>query len=196
MLVKEYEVVNQVLFQGNKSLKDPDLKRFISLKPNEPFNSAKLSADVNVIREAYKTVGRNDIAVTIQTINLGKGRVNVVFNIVEGRRTKISNITFKGNHAFGSSRLRDVISTKPSGILSLLLRGDVYSEERLAADEEALRRFTITVVMQIFALFPLKQFLMKRVMLMKLISFSMKVCAIKLVMFRLKVISMGLMFNL
>ncbi|CDO46632.1 outer membrane protein assembly factor BamA [Bartonella henselae] len=141
VLVKEYEVVNQVLFQGNKSLKDPDLKRFISLKPNEPFNSAKLSADVNVIREAYKTVGRNDIAVTIQTINLGKGRVNVVFNIVEGRRTKISNITFKGNHAFGSSRLRDVISTKPSGILSLLLRGDVYSEERLAADEEALRRF-------------------------------------------------------
>ncbi|WP_019220378.1 outer membrane protein assembly factor BamA [Bartonella senegalensis] len=141
VFVKEYEVVNQVLFQGNKSLKDPDLKRFISLKPNEPFNSAKLSADVNVIREAYKTVGRNNIAVSVQTINLGKGRVNVVFNIAEGRRTKISDITFKGNHAFASRRLRDVISTKPSGILSLLLRGDVYSEERLAADEEALRRF-------------------------------------------------------
>ncbi|KEC55566.1 outer membrane protein assembly factor BamA [Bartonella koehlerae] len=141
VLVKEYEVVNQVLFQGNKSLKDPDLKRFISLKPNEPFNSAKLSADTNMIREAYKTVGRNDIVVTVQTINLGKGRVNVVFNIVEGRKTKISNITFKGNHAFESRRLRDVISTKPSGLLSLLLRGDVYSEERLAADEEALRRF-------------------------------------------------------
>ncbi|GAA5108845.1 outer membrane protein assembly factor BamA [Bartonella jaculi] len=141
VFVKEYEVVNQVLFQGNKTLKDPDLKRFISLKPNEPFNSAKLSADVNVIREAYKTVGRNNVAVTVQTINLGRGRVNVVFNVVEGRKTKISAITFKGNHAFGSRRLRDVISTKPSGILSLLLRGDVYSEERLAADEEALRRF-------------------------------------------------------
>ncbi|SPU28093.1 Outer membrane protein omp85 precursor [Candidatus Bartonella washoeensis] len=141
VFVKEYEVVNQVLFQGNKSLKDPDLKRFISLKPNEPFNSAKLSADVNVIREAYKTVGRNNVAVKVQTINLGKGRVNVVFNVVEGRKTKISNITFKGNNAFGSRRLRDVISTKPSGILSFLLRGDVYTEERLAADEEALRRF-------------------------------------------------------
>ncbi|EJF75026.1 outer membrane protein assembly factor BamA [Bartonella alsatica] len=141
VFVKEYEVVNQVLFQGNKSLKDPDLKRFISLKPNEPFNSAKLSADVNTIREAYKTVGRNNIAVTVQTINLGKGRVNVVFNVVEGRKTKISEIIFKGNHAFASRRLRDVISTKSSGMFSLLLGGDVYSEERLAADEEALRRF-------------------------------------------------------
>ncbi|WP_332066186.1 outer membrane protein assembly factor BamA [Bartonella sp. CB189] len=141
VFVKEYEVVNQVLFQGNKSFKDPDLKRFISLKPNQPFNSAKLSSDINVIREAYKTVGRNDVTITVQTINLGKGRVNVVFNIVEGRKTKISNIVFKGNSAFGSRRLRDVISTKPSGIFALLMRGDVYSEERLAADEEALRRF-------------------------------------------------------
>ncbi len=141
VFVKEYEVVNQVLFQGNKSFKDPDLKRFISLKPNEPFNSAKLSADMNTIREAYKTVGRNNVAVTVQTINLGKGRVNVVFNVVEGRKTKINDIIFKGNHAFGSRRLRDVISTKPSGVFSLLLGGDVYSEERLAADEEALRRF-------------------------------------------------------
>ncbi|VEJ45060.1 outer membrane protein assembly factor BamA [Bartonella vinsonii] len=141
VFVKEYEVVNQVLFQGNKSLKDPDLKRFISLKPNEPFNSAKLSADINTIREAYKTVGRNNIAVKVQTINLGKGRVNVVFNVSEGRKTKIGDIVFKGNHAFGSRRLRDVISTKSSGMFSLLLGGDVYSEERLAADEEALRRF-------------------------------------------------------
>ncbi|MCZ2158456.1 outer membrane protein assembly factor BamA [Bartonella sp. 220] len=141
VFVKEYEVVNQVLFQGNKSLKDPDLKRFISLKSNEPFNSAKLSADINTIREAYKTVGRNNITVKAQTINLGKGRVNIVFNVSEGRKTKIRNIVFKGNHAFGSRRLRDVISTKSSGMFSLLLGGDVYSEERLAADEEALRRF-------------------------------------------------------
>ncbi|MBX4336262.1 outer membrane protein assembly factor BamA [Bartonella raoultii] len=141
VLVKEYEVVNQVLFQGNKSIKDPDFKRVISLKPNEPFNSSKLSADIKMIREAYKTLGRNNVTVTVQTINLGKGRVNVVFNIAEGRKTKISSVTFKGNNAFGSRRLRDVISTKPSGIFSLLLGGDVYSEERLAADEEALRRF-------------------------------------------------------
>ncbi|WP_336294400.1 outer membrane protein assembly factor BamA [Bartonella sp. CB169] len=141
VFVKEYEVVNQVLFKGNKSIKDTDLKRFISLKANEPFNSAKLSADVKTIREAYKTVGRNNIVVTVRTINLGKGRVNVVFNVVEGQKTKISNIIFKGNHAFGSHRLRDVISTKPSGLSTLLLGGDIYSKERLAADEESLRRF-------------------------------------------------------
>ncbi|OPB31510.1 outer membrane protein assembly factor BamA [Bartonella sp. AR 15-3] len=139
--VKEYETVNQVLFQGNKTFKDPDLKRFITLKQNEAFSSDKLSADIKVIREAYRTVGRNNVSVTVQTINLGEGRVNVVFNIVEGQRTKIADITFQGNKTFGVRRLRDVILTKPSGIFSLLLKGDVYTEDRLAADEEALRRF-------------------------------------------------------
>ena len=34
-----------------------------------------------------------------------------------------------------------MISTKQSTILSFLLRDDVYDEQRLRADEEALRRF-------------------------------------------------------
>ncbi|MCZ2328363.1 outer membrane protein assembly factor BamA [Bartonella sp. F02] len=139
--VKEYEIVNKILFQGNKSLKDHDFKRFISLKPNEPFSSAKLSSDIKTIREVYKSLGRNNVSVTIKTVNLGRGRVNVVFNITEGRKAKISDITFVGNNAFGSRRLRDVISTKPSGLVTLLMSGDVYSKERLAADEEALRHF-------------------------------------------------------
>ncbi|EJF88633.1 outer membrane protein assembly factor BamA [Bartonella tamiae] len=139
--VKEYEVVNQILFQGNKKVKDPDLERVISLKPREAFDPVKLASDEQTIREAYRYVGRNDTAVTAQTIDLGQGRVNVVFKIDEGQKTKIDDITFEGNEAFGDRRLRDIIATKRSGILSWLTRGDVYSEDRLAADEEALRRF-------------------------------------------------------
>ena len=139
--VKEYEVVNQVLFQGNKKIKDPDLQRVISLKSREAFDPAKLSADEQTIRDAYRYVGRNDTSVTAQTVDLGQGRVNVVFKITEGKKTKIDDITFEGNKAFGNRRLRDVIATKRSNFLSWLTRGDVYSEDRLAADEEALRRF-------------------------------------------------------
>ncbi len=74
-------------------------------------------------------------------IDLGENRVNVVFNVVEGDRTKIATINFVGNEAFGDRRLSDVISTKRSSILSFLLRDDIYDQARLQADEEALRRF-------------------------------------------------------
>ncbi|KXF77366.1 outer membrane protein assembly factor BamA [Paramesorhizobium deserti] len=139
--VSEYSVVNQVLFQGNKKIKDPDLARAVQLKARESFDPAKLEADKQAVQEAYRRIGRSDAIVNARTIDLGEGRVNVVFEINEGGRTKISAINFVGNQAFGDRRLRDVISTKRTNPLSWLTRGDIYDEDKLRADEEALRRF-------------------------------------------------------
>lgn len=139
--VDEHSIVNQVLFQGNKKIKDAQLSQAVQLKPRSAFSTAAMEADADAIRQAYSRIGRDDATVTTQVMELGEGRVNVVFEIAEGDRTKIARIDFNGNNAFGDRRLADVISTKRSTILSFLLRDDVYDENRLRADEEALRRF-------------------------------------------------------
>ena len=139
--VSELQVVNQVLFQGNKKIKDAQLSGMVQLKPRGTFSNATMEADADAIREAYRRIGRNDATVNARVVDLGENRVNVVFEINEGERTKIAAINFVGNHAFSSRRLADVISTKKSTILSFLMRDDIYDEQRLRADEEALRRF-------------------------------------------------------
>ncbi|TIX56654.1 MAG: outer membrane protein assembly factor BamA [Mesorhizobium sp.] len=139
--VSEYQVVNQVLFQGNKKLKDNALATAVQLKPRGTFSQQALDADVEAVKAAYRRIGRDDAAVTTQIMDLGDHRVNVVFNINEGGRTQIAAINFVGNSAYSSRRLSDVISTKRSTILSFVLRDDVYDEDKLRADEELLRRF-------------------------------------------------------
>ncbi|TPI81927.1 outer membrane protein assembly factor BamA [Mesorhizobium sp. B2-8-9] len=139
--VSEYKVVNQVLFQGNKKIKDNALQLGIQLKPRATFSQQALDADVEAIKTAYKRIGRDDAAVTTQVMDLGDNRVNVVFNINEGGRTQIAAINFVGNHAYSSRRLSDVINTKRSSWLSFVLRDDVYDEDKLRADQELLRRF-------------------------------------------------------
>ncbi|KAB2669515.1 outer membrane protein assembly factor BamA [Ochrobactrum sp. LMG 5442] len=139
--VTERSVVNNVLFQGNKKIKDPDLARAVQLKARSPYDAATMEADVEAIKGAYAHIGRSDATVNARTVDLGQGRVNVVYEINEGSRTKIANVDFVGNQAFSSRRLRDVISTKRSNPLSWLTRNDVYDEGRLQADEETLRRF-------------------------------------------------------
>jgi len=139
--VSERSVVNNVLFQGNKKIKDPDLTRAVQLKPRSPYDAATMEADVEAIKGAYAHIGRSDATVNARTVDLGQGRVNVVYEINEGSRTKIANVDFVGNQAFSARRLRDVISTKRSNPLSWLTRNDVYDEGRLQADEETLRRF-------------------------------------------------------
>jgi outer membrane protein insertion porin family len=139
--VQEYQIVNQVLFQGNDKIKDANLATAVQLKPRGTFSQSTLDADVEAVRQAYRQIGRDDATVSGRTIDLGENRVNVVFEINEGDRTKITEINFIGNNAYGDRRLRDLISTKRSNFLSFLFRDDVYDEQRLRADEETLRRF-------------------------------------------------------
>jgi len=139
--VEEYATVNQVLFQGNRRLDDDRLRNVVELTPRSRFEQAILDADVEAIVEAYSRTGRSDVTVNASVVDLGENRVNVIFQILEGDRTKIARINFTGNNAFGDRRLQAVISTKASNPLSWLTRNDVYDDQRLAADEEALRRF-------------------------------------------------------
>lgn len=139
--VDEYAIVNQVIFQGNKKIKDANLASAVQLKPRGSFSQLALDSDIETVKAAYARIGREDVIVNARTIELGGNRVNVVFEIQEGDRTKIATINFVGNNAFGDRRLRDVIATKQSNFLSFLFRNDVYDEDKLRADEEQLRRF-------------------------------------------------------
>ncbi|MBQ9351606.1 outer membrane protein assembly factor BamA [Phyllobacterium sp.] len=139
--VSEHQIVNQVIFQGNKKIKDTQLAQAVKLKPRSPFDQQTLDADTEAVRAAYHNTGRNDATVSSRLMNLDGGRVNVVFDINEGDRTKIANIVFVGNRAFNTRRLRDLMTTRRSNFLSWLTRNDVYSEERMRADEEILQRF-------------------------------------------------------
>src|SRR5690606_32479834 len=109
--VSEYQVVNQVLFQGNKKIKDAQLTGTVQLKPRGTFSPDQMEADADAIRQAYSRIGRDDATVSARTMDLGDNRVNVVFEINEGGRTKIKAVNFVGNEAFGDGRLSDVVAT-------------------------------------------------------------------------------------
>ena len=139
--VNENQLINAVVINGNRKIKDDKLEAVIRSRAQGPFSETTIEADKQAIRDAYAAIGRSDATVTTQTYPLGNGRVNLAFVVDEGDRTKISQINFVGNEAYGNSRLRSVILTKKSNFLSFLTRKDVYSEDKLRADEEALRQF-------------------------------------------------------
>jgi outer membrane protein insertion porin family len=70
--------------------------------------------------------------------------VDVAFVIAEGGRTGVGSIQFVGNKAFTAQRLTGVIQTRKTNWLSWLSKKDVYSEEKLQADQELLRRFYLS----------------------------------------------------
>ncbi len=139
--VRENEVVNRVVFEGNKKIKADVLQGEIRSKARGPFSKAALDADIARVKEIYQRSGRGNAEVTARTVQLENGRVDIVFTVVEGAKTGVKQIEFVGNNAYSDGRLRDQMSTTESNFLSWLKTSDVYDPDRVAADLEQVRRY-------------------------------------------------------
>ncbi len=139
--VNENQVINRVAFEGNSKVKDAVLSAEVQSKSRGPFNPAVVQADAQRIQDIYRRSGRYQATVEPKTISQPNGRVDLVFEINEGEKTKIQAIEFEGNNAFSDSRLRDQMTTTESNWLSWLKTSDVYDPDRVNADLELLRKF-------------------------------------------------------
>src|SRR6478735_3507328 len=139
--VTENPVINRIAFEGNKKVKDEQLKTEIQSKERGTLSRPVVQADTARLVEVYRRSGRFDIRVEPKIIELANNRVDLVFEITEGAKTGVRQINFVGNRAYSSYRLKDIIKTSTTGLLAFLQTGDIYDPDRVEADRELLRRF-------------------------------------------------------
>ncbi|MDE0240140.1 MAG: outer membrane protein assembly factor BamA [bacterium] len=138
--VVENPIINRIAFEGNLRLDAEDLEAEIQLRPRTVFTLTKVQADVARITEIYRRVGRFNAVVELKVIQQDQNRVDLIFEISEGEQTIIREIVFIGNEAFSDGTLRDVILTVESAWYRFLTVDDTYDPDRLAFDQELLRR--------------------------------------------------------
>ena len=139
--VAENPVINRVAFEGNKKAKDEQLQAETQSKPRGTLSRPTVQADVQRIIEIYHRSGRFDVSVNPKIIELPNNRVDLVFEIREGDKTGIKELVFVGAKAFSHGRLKDVVKTSASNLLSFLQTTDIYDADRIEADRDLLRRF-------------------------------------------------------
>jgi outer membrane protein insertion porin family len=141
LTVVENPVINRIAFEGNKKVKDEQLKSEIQSRERGTLSRPVVQADVARMVDVYRRSGRFDIRIEPKIIELPNNRVDLVFEISEGEKTGVKLIEFIGNRAYSAYRLKDVIKTSETGILAFLQTGNIYDPDRVEADRELLRRF-------------------------------------------------------
>jgi outer membrane protein insertion porin family len=139
--VVENLTINRVAFEGNKKVKTEVLTGEVQTKARGALSRPMVQADVQRIVEVYRRQGYFNVRVDPKIIDQPNNRVDLVFEITEEQKTTVRKINFVGNKAFSDYKLLDVITTIRSNWLSWLSNRDVYDPERVAADQELLRRF-------------------------------------------------------
>lgn len=139
--VTEYPFVNVINFEGNKRLKDEELAGIIKSQTSRVYSPSTAESDAAAITEIYRLRGRLAATVEPKIIRRSGGRVDLVFEITEGRVVEIESLSFVGNKDFSDRRLRQVLETKQAGLLRNLIQRDTYVAERLELDKQLLATF-------------------------------------------------------
>lgn len=142
--VKENPVVNRIILEGNKRIKNDKIEPEIKLAPRQIYSRAKVRADVARIIELYKRQGRFAATVEPKMVQLDQNRVDIVFEINEGPKSKVRQINILGNNVFSDGKLLGEMVTKQSRWYRIFSSGTSYDPDRLAFDQYKLRQFYLT----------------------------------------------------
>jgi outer membrane protein insertion porin family len=139
--VLEYPTVNRITIEGNQRLDDDNLLTLLQTAPRRTYSPSVAEQDAAAIAEAYRTSGRLTATVTPRIIRRPENRVDVVFEVAEGRVIETERLSFVGNRAYSDRRLRRVLESTQAGLFRQIIRRDTFIAERIALDRQLLTDF-------------------------------------------------------
>lgn len=142
--IKENPVINRIVLEGNKHLKEDKINPEIKLAPRQIFTRSKVRADVARIIELYKRQGRFAATVEPKMVRLDQNRVDIVFEINEGPKSKVRQINIIGNDHFNEKEIEAAMVTKTARPLHIFRSSTSYDPDKLAYDQQKLRQFYLT----------------------------------------------------
>ena len=145
--VRENPVINRIVLEGNK--------RHQGRQDPCPRSSSRRGRSSPAPRSAPTSTGSSSCTsaraaspprVEPKIVQLDQNRVDLVFEINEGDKSKVRAINIIGNEQFGDGRLRKEMFTKRSRrpARAVSSPNDSYDPDRLAADQQKLRAFYLT----------------------------------------------------
>jgi hypothetical protein len=103
--VRENPVINRIVFEGNKRIKEDKLFRELKLAPRQVLTRSNVRTDVARILDLYRRQGRFAARIEPKMVALDLNRVDIIFEISEGRKFKGRQINFIDKEAFASGEV-------------------------------------------------------------------------------------------
>ncbi len=139
--VVEYPIINKIVIEGNRRVKDERLIEVVSSQVRHVYKPSQAEADAFAIGEVYRIAGRLAASVDPKIIRRSDNRVDLVFEVVEGKVVEVERISFVGNKAYSDNRLRRLLRSKQANFLRAFVQSDTFVAERLELDKSLLQDF-------------------------------------------------------
>ena len=135
--VKERPMVRKIEYRGNKKLKDKALAGITGLKVGSPFQVAANRESARRMEARYHEKGYSFAQVKLLKGGSRDDR-DVIFDIYEGPKVRVTKVSFTGNEFVGDGVLKNKIATKTAWFH---LIGGRYDPAKIPDDMAALKQY-------------------------------------------------------
>jgi outer membrane protein insertion porin family len=134
--VRELPVLREVQFLGMTKLKLKDVEQSTNLKKGAPADPVKTAMATHQIERMYADKGYS--WAKVELLEGGKpGDTRAVFQVYEGPKCVVSDISFVGNTFVSANVLRTKITSRPP----ILGVGGLYHRDEIETDAQKLREY-------------------------------------------------------
>lgn len=138
--VSAAELLGGVGFRGNHEFTENELSEETKLVGGHVLSDKNLSAARANIIKTYQEARYPDTEVKWQKIKTARPEfVDLLFDVKEGPRVNMTDISFVGNKYFDSKQLRTIMKTKEKGLFTWITKSGRIDREQLEDDLAALK---------------------------------------------------------
>jgi outer membrane protein insertion porin family len=140
--VDENPIIQTVFIEGVKTKKIKNaIIDILSLKDRSSYNITLLKQDKIAIINLLKERGYYFSNITTSIVNLDDKKINLIYNIDIGNKSKISKISFIGNTNIKDKTLRNIIVSEEYKFWKLISGKKFLNEKLLNFDTQLLKNF-------------------------------------------------------
>jgi len=138
IVVDERKLLEKISFEGNRALSSRHLSKELNIDKIETIDEEQLQRIADAIKKLYKDEHFHGVEVDYKVVKdkdrPDKGRV--IFSIIEGKKSKIKRVYFRGNKKIPDRKLRTVIYTREDWLLGIMDDSGKYDEEAFEVDKK------------------------------------------------------------
>ncbi len=138
LTIDENRLVENIYINGNVRIDDELIIENLSAKKNTFLNRDKIKNDIDLIKNIYFSKGFNNVNVVVSSEKFSKDRVNLIYNINEGKISKIKRIKFIGNDTYSDKYLSSLINSRSLSFYNLFTSGSNLNTDNFYFDVNKL----------------------------------------------------------
>lgn len=140
-IVTEKPSIGRIVFEGNKKVKDDDLRSELGIKIYSILDHNEIKQSINRLKEYYHQKAYYNVNIKDIIEPLPNNEVLLKYMIAEHEKVYITKIQFLGNSKYDDDDLKDLMETSEKGFLSWITKSGYLDKKKLEFDVQKITSF-------------------------------------------------------